>query len=153
MMKLELPSERYRASYLAAEQEYVAAGSLWDGKFIATEDTYGPMIEKLARARDSGQLLELWLVDGDDYFGKIQLRASGEPDHIGVSIRPSARGRGVAKQAIELARPHILALGVDTITVVCDARNLPACALVAHFGGDMTHELDEGVFRFTVRLG
>ena len=151
-MNLEIPSERFRRSYLEADQEYVAAGSLWPGKLIATDESFGPMVEKLAAARASGALLELWLVEGDDYFGKIQLRASGEPDHIGVSIRPSARQRGLAKQAVELARPHILALGVDTVSIICEAKNIPACALVAAFGGEMTEELPDGVFRFTVRV-
>jgi predicted acetyltransferase len=150
MPQLELPSERYRASYLAAEQEYVAAGSLWDGKAIHTEATYARMLEGLAAARPG--LLELWLVEGDAYIGKIQIRPGGEPDHVGVSIRPSARQRGMAKLAVELARPHIIALGVDVITVVTSAANIPACALVAVYGGDMAEELPDGVFRFKVRV-
>lgn len=152
-MKLELPSEHYRRSYLEAEQEYVAAGSLWDGKAIHTEDTFARMLAGLEAVRLRGEMLELWLVDGDEYLGKVQIRPGGEPDHVGVSMRPSARRRGNAVHAIELARPHIVALGIETISVVCSAANIGACALVAHYGGDMTEELPDGVFRFTVRIG
>jgi predicted acetyltransferase len=159
-MELALPAERYRRSYLEADQEFVAEGPLPDGKHIATEDTFAKMLDGLEGARTGERvapgkvpMLELWLVDGDDYYGKVQIRRElrdGIRDHVGVAIRPSCRRRGLALQALELARPHILELGLDTISVVTSATNLPACALIAHFGGDMVEELDDAVYRFEI---
>jgi predicted acetyltransferase len=146
--ELAVPSERFRASYLAADQEFVAAGSLWPGKAIATEDTFAGMVERIAAARP--RLIELWLVDGDAYFGKVQLRPGGVPDHVGVAMRPSARSRGLAVLALELARPHVLALGLDRITVMCDAVNAAARALVARYGGVLEHDFGDGRLRFVI---
>jgi predicted acetyltransferase len=147
-LELAVPSERFRASYLAADQEFVAAGSLWAGKFIATEETFSRMVERIAQALPD--LIELWLVDGDEYLGKVQLRRGGVPDHVGVAIRPSARRRGLAAHALELARPHLLAMGLERITAMCDADNAAARALVARHGGVLESDLGEGRLRFVI---
>lgn len=147
-IELVAPSERFRESYLAADQEFVAAGSLWDGKFIATEATYAGMVERIGLARP--KLVELWLVDGDAYLGKVQLRPGGIPDHVGIAMRPSARRRGLAALALELARPHVRALGLDRITVMCDADNAAARALVTRFGGVLEQDLGDGRLRFSI---
>ncbi len=149
-LELVLPSERYRASYLEAEQEWLALGPLPDGKALATEESFARVLDGIARKRP--ELLEWWLVADDYYYGKVQIRPGGVPDHVGVSIRPSARQRGFALHALELARPHIEALGLDRIDVITSAMNLAACAVIAHFGGDMVEELPDGVFRFSVRV-
>jgi len=144
VIELATPSERFRASYLEADREF-AAGPIWDGKFIATEDTFARMLEGILRA----PFLELWLVDGARYLGKLQLRPSGVPDHIGVAIRPSARRAGLAAKAIELAAPHLRALGVG-LTAMCDADNAAALALVARFGGVLERDLGDGRLRFAI---
>ncbi|HEY1817041.1 MAG TPA: GNAT family N-acetyltransferase [Kofleriaceae bacterium] len=149
-VELAVPSERFRRSYLEADQEFVAAGSLWDGKFIATDDTFAHMIEGIAAARP--KLVELWLVDGDAYLGKVQLRPGGVPDHVGIAMRPSARRRGLAALALELARPHLLALGVDRIAVMCDADNAAARRLVARYGGVLERDLGDGRLRFVIAV-
>lgn len=141
MIGLATPAERFRASYLEADQEF-AAGPLWDGKFIATDETFARMLDGILRAA----FVELWLVDGDRYLGKVQIRPSGVPDHIGVAIRPSARGTGLATKALELARPHMPA----TITAMCDASNAAALALVARFGGVLERDLGDGRLRFAI---
>jgi predicted acetyltransferase len=160
-MELALPSERYRRSYLAADQEFVAEGPIAEGKFIATEETFGKMLEGIEGVRSGERIppgfvqqLELWLVEGDEYLGKVQLRREVvEPrDHVGVAIRPSCRRRGLAIRALELARPHIVELGVNPIIVRCAAANLAACAVVSHYGGELVEELPDGVFRFEVPL-
>ena len=151
MSELELvePSERYRASYLEAEEEWVALGPLPEGKALATEDSYAGMVQKILASVD---LIELWLVAGDYYYGKVQIRPGGVPDHVGISIRPSARQRGFAIHALELARPHIEKLGLERINVITSATNIAACAVLAHYGADMAEELPNGVFRFSVRV-
>jgi predicted acetyltransferase len=143
---LVLPAERFRRSYLDADQEFVAAGLLWDGKFIATDDTFAHMLEGIVAKRPD--LVELWLVDGDRYLGKVQLRPGGIPDHVGIAIRPSERRRGRAVRALELATPHLRALGLDRIVVMTDATNAAVHALAARFGGVPAADLGDGKVRF-----
>jgi predicted acetyltransferase len=159
-LELVLPAERYRRSYLESDAEFAALGPS-DGKVIATEDTFAKMLAGIEGLRTGARIppgfvqqLELWLVAGDYYVGKVQLRreVSDHRDNVGVAIRPSCRRRGLAQRALELARPHILELGVDPIIVKCAAANIAACALVARYGGLMVEELEEGRFRFEVPL-
>ena len=159
-LELVLPSERYRASYLQADAEFAALGPS-AGKFIATDETFARMLEGIEGVRTGARIppgfvqqLELWLVAGEYYIGKVQLRRELvlPRDNIGVAIRPSQRRRGYAHHAISLALPHIRELGIDPIHVVCSVANIAACTLVAHYGGDMVEELEGGAFRFEVRL-
>lgn len=159
-LELVLPSERYRASYLESDAEFAALGPS-DGKAIHTEATFARMLDGIEGVRTGARIppgfvqqLELWLVAGDYYIGKVQLRREFvlPRDNIGVAIRPSLRRRGYAHHALKLALPHIRELGIDPINVVCSAANIPACTLVSHYGGEMVEELAGGAFRFEVRL-
>lgn len=143
MIELVTPDERFRASYLEADREF-AAGPIWDGKFIATEETFARMLGGILRA----PFTELWLVDGERYLGKVQLRPDGVPDHVGVAIRPSARRAGLAARALELALPHLRAF--PRVTAMCDADNAGARALVERFGGVLEADLGDGRLRFTI---
>ena len=159
-LELVLPAERYRASYLESDREFAALGPS-DGKAIHTEETFARMLEGIEGVRTGARIppgfvqqLELWLVAGDYYVGKVQLRKQFvlPRDNIGVAIRPSCRRKGYAHHALRLALPQIRELGVNPINVVCSAANIAACTLVAHYGGDMVEELAGGAFRFEVRL-
>jgi predicted acetyltransferase len=159
-LELALPAERYRASYLESDGEFAKLGPS-DGKFIATEETFAKMLEGIEGVRTGARIppgfvqqLELWLVAGDYYVGKVQLRREVvlPRDNVGVAIRPSCRRKGYAHHALRLALPHIRELGIDPVNVVCSAANIPACTLVAHYGGNMVEELAGGAFRFEVQL-
>jgi hypothetical protein len=117
-LELALPVERYRRSYLAADQEWVAP--LPDGKFIATDETFAVMLVRIEGVRTGEHIpdgfmkqLELWLVAGDEYFGKIHA----------------------------LARPHIMALGEDPLLAMCKASNVAARQLIGRYDGVVDAEL------------
>ena len=84
----------------------------------------------------------LWMVDGDEYLGAISLRHSLDNPflaelggHIGYSVRPSARRRGHAvdalRQAVELAG----ARGIDRVLVTCDEDNVASARTIESAGG------------------
>ena len=55
--------------------------------------------------------------------------------HIGYSVRPSARRRGVATEALRLVLPHAAALGIDPALLTCDVDNVASARVIEANGG------------------
>ncbi len=86
----------------------------------------------------------LWIVDDadpDTYLGSLSIRHRLTPllldvaGHIGYSVRPSARRRGVATAALRAAVPRAAALGIDRILVTCDLDNTGSRRAIEANGG------------------
>lgn len=86
----------------------------------------------------------LWITDDEDpdtYLGTASVRHRLTPfllevgGHIGYSVRPSARRRGVATQALRLLLPHAAALGIDPALVTCDVGNIGSARVIEANGG------------------
>lgn len=87
-----------------------------------------------------------WVLDGPragegDVVGFLALRhALNEPllqaiGHIGYSVRPSARGRGVATGALELGLDEAKARGIDQVLVCCSIDNAASRGVIEKCGG------------------
>ena len=82
-----------------------------------------------------------WVVRDGELVGAISLRHVLTPElravggHIGYSVRPSARGRGVATAALGLMLPVAASLGIDPALVTCDDTNLASAAVIERNGG------------------
>lgn len=85
-----------------------------------------------------------WIVDDQDpqtYLGSLSIRHRLTPfllevgGHIGYSVRPSARRRGVATAALRLGLPACASRGIDPVLVTCDDDNLGSAAVIEANGG------------------
>ena len=97
---------------------------------------------------------ELWMTDGVEYLGRISLRHELTElltwgGHIGYSVRPSARRRGYAGQALAMMLPVCAELGIDPVLVTCDTDNAASRRTIEKNRG-VYEDTREGKLRFWV---
>ncbi len=82
-----------------------------------------------------------WITEHGKLLGHITIRyaVAAEPQemggHVGYAVRPSARGRGVATQALKQALELLRARGMKTVRITCDAGNAPSARVIEKCGG------------------
>ncbi|GAB4097435.1 GNAT family N-acetyltransferase [Brachybacterium horti] len=82
-----------------------------------------------------------WLVEDGEYLGSVALRHELNDflarfgGHVGYGVRPSARGRGLATQALRGILPFARRRGVDEVLVICDEQNPASRAVIERCGG------------------
>ena len=128
------------------------AGVTWTRVELETADGFARFVQwRLDRARDdsprpTGHVPATFfcVVDDEDpttYLGSIAVRHGLTPfllefgGHIGYSVRPSARRRGVATEALRLVLPHAAALGIDPALLTCDVDNVGSAKDIEANGG------------------
>jgi len=82
-----------------------------------------------------------WIVEGDTLLGFLSVRHELNEfllelgGHIGYSVRPSARRRGLATYACAWGLEHLRSLGVDRALITCDDDNGASAATILRNGG------------------
>ncbi|MFF0477700.1 GNAT family N-acetyltransferase [Streptomyces sp. NPDC004284] len=156
MAELIAPPGRLHSSWLAARDEW-QPGAHQDGaglRLVADDDLDSPegfssWVERLRR--QSGRSLSVgegrvhashwWIVDGETYLGAIDLRHYLNAflleggGHIGYSVRPSARRRGLAAWALGKVLLKAPALGLDRVLLTCDDGNSGSARTIEANGG------------------
>src|SRR3990167_10201911 len=120
MLKLVLPTNKYKKSFLEAAEEYRKD---WErGQYSATlnmeemtKEKFSDYVKrKLNQSKginiSKGRVpaTEYWLIDGDEFIGKISIRHRLNENlrklggHIGYSIRPSKRKMRFATKMLAL---------------------------------------------------
>ncbi|MDQ0578815.1 GNAT family N-acetyltransferase [Streptomyces rishiriensis] len=156
MPALITPTDRLRSSWLAARDEWPAgAHQAGTGLRLASEaDLAGPeafsaWVEQLRKQSDTSVAVaeervhatHWWIVEGDRYLGAIDLRHRLNAvlldvgGHIGYSVRPSARRRGLATWALGAVLPEARALGLERVLVTCDDDNIGSARTIERNGG------------------
>ncbi|MFF9912522.1 GNAT family N-acetyltransferase [Streptomyces sp. NPDC013457] len=133
-----------------AEEEAFAVPEIfasWVGRLREQGDPTRPLAQGRVRAT------HWWIVEDGAYAGAIDLRhelndfllrAGG---HIGYSVRPSARRRGLATWALGAVLPEARALGLDRVLVTCDDDNVPSARTIERNGGVLEDTRDTEIGR------
>ncbi|SEB76607.1 GNAT family N-acetyltransferase [Streptomyces sp. TLI_105] len=156
MLALITPTARLHASWTEAYDEWPAdAQQDGAGLRLAPDggldrpDAFAAWVERLRGQGDAtvpaapGRVhaTYLWIVDGDTCLGAAELRHSlddfllGAGGHIGYSVRPSARRRGVATWALGELLTKARGLGLDRVLVTCDEDNSGSARTIERNGG------------------
>ena len=163
MPELIPPTPRVHASYLEACTEYQAdQHPSGVSRFHATLDLaalHDPRAFVLlcraltARAlpyqhAPSGARVSVWWwVDGDDYLGEATVRddltdpsrPAGSPvehlGHLGFMLRPTARGRGLARSLLTAALNRASQAGVDPVLLTVAPDNAASVRTITACGG------------------
>ncbi len=180
MIALVAPDPAYRASYLAAVDEF--GGAHRDGDGLWAEEAEGDFpgyaftregladpaeFERLVEHRLASALEEtvrrpgfvpstfLWVVEDGAYVGSVAIRHRltdfllREGGHIGYSVRPTARRRGIATAALAAALPVARGLGIDPALLTCDEDNVASARTIAANGG-VLEDVRDGIRRYWV---
>jgi predicted acetyltransferase len=98
-----------------------------------------------------------WLVEDGVLLGFLSVRHElnefllEEGGHVGYSVRPSARRRGLATYACAWGLEHLRGLGVDRALITCDDDNAASAATILRNGG-VLEDVRHGKRRYWVDL-
>lgn len=188
MVHLAAPHVRFHRSFLAAADEFRAAGEQQHDGIVswpATGDFPGVVFtrEGLEDPAEFGRLVANRVGDAqpdglrppgwspatywwlevpdrpDEFLGAISLRHSIEHPllatvggHVGYGVRPSARRRGLASDALRQVIPLAAARGIPRLLVTCDLDNVASARTIEANGGQFEGEL-RGKRRYWITTG
>ncbi len=171
MVHLSRPHRRFQDSFLAATDEFVAAGEEQHGGLLSmpADDHFAGVeftrqnladpsgFDRFVAHRLDDELPDtprptgwvpctfLWMSDGpgsDQFLGSIALRHSIDHPflaeaggHIGYSVRPSARRRGHATDALRQVVALAGRRGIGRVLVTCDETNVASARTIEAGGG------------------
>lgn len=182
-MRLVDPATRYHRSYLAALDELLVAdeehysrppslaaegafrGVDFTAESLRDPDDFAELVrflltqreESTPRPRSFVAFTELWMVEDDEYLGRISLRHELNEllyewgGHIGYVVRPSARRRGHASAALAGMLEVCRSRGIDPVLITCDENNLGSRRVIEGAGGDY-EDSREGKRRYWIDL-
>jgi predicted acetyltransferase len=160
--------DEFRAEGRGATDDHSAIGrylrehaDAWsnDGAFRTfTEALRAERFEDTPRQEGFVPDTELWLVEGEEFLGRIVVRHRLTPallemgGHIGYDVRPSARRRGHATAMLRDALVVAHGLGIGPALVTCDVGNVGSRTVIERNGGVLEDERG-GKLRFWVPTG
>jgi predicted acetyltransferase len=150
-MKLVSPSPAYFSSFSDSLIEWGSThqdgAGIRDRDSLAHRDGFDLWVAQLLAEETSPAApglvtcTYLWMVEDDTYLGSIALRhelndfLAAFGGHIGYGVRPSARGRGLATQALAEVIPVAHDRGIAEVLVLCDEENLASRRTIEANGG------------------
>lgn len=135
----------------------------WAREQVGDPAVFAELVEAIKAEADESTKLPpdlvhqtmLWLVEGDQWLGRLAIRHHLTPPllelggHIGYVVRPSARRRGYATQMLTQSLPVAAGLGIDPALVTCDNDNDASRRVILAAGGELEDER-HGKLRFWV---
>lgn len=154
-MQLVVPSIQYKNSYdtyikeLGSEERYPFPLDFDYSDFHA----YLLKVEDFSIGRNlpTGfvQSSTFWITENDEIVGVTNIRHSLNDaikhcgGHIGLSIRPSARGKGFGKMLMDLSIQFLKELCITEIHIHCHKFNIGSSKTIKACGGVLVSEIKE----------
>lgn len=154
MPELIAPSTALHRQWLELRDDFgrgvhLDGGGLHDDDDVDSAAGFAAWVERLGRESDPARPVApgrvhctyWWIADGDRVLGSIALRHElndfllERGGHIGYSVRPSARRRGLATYALGEVLKSARGLGIERVLITCDVGNEASRRTVEHFGG------------------
>ncbi|MFI5930652.1 GNAT family N-acetyltransferase [Actinoplanes sp. NPDC051494] len=154
--RLTRPDAGLRDTWLAAYAEWPAgshvdASGLRDGDDVRSPEGFAAWVAKLLGCADPGAPLPpghvvhstyWWITEGTSVLGSVELRHDiGHPlllaagGHIGYSVRPGRRGRGIATWALAATLDQARSRGLDRVLLTCSPENAASAHIIERAGG------------------
>ncbi|WP_203806967.1 GNAT family N-acetyltransferase [Actinoplanes couchii] len=167
MLKLISPTTELRAAWLASRDEWgigvhQPGSGLRPGDDLDSPSGFAEWVARLHRESDESRppatglvhAAYWWIVSPEDFvLGTISLRyaltdfllqAAG---HIGYSVRPSARGHGVASWALAEVLDAARRQRLGSVLITCDEDNAASARVIEKNGGVLEDVRDTPVGR------
>lgn len=154
-MQLVSPTTTYQAMYLQALKEGKNETQNTRLEPPRAKETFADFVQRLNDYAKGLQLpegwvpsTELWLIDNDEFIGRVSVRhilndyllkVSG---HIGYYIRPTKRNLGYGKKILELALEEAKKLGIPKVLVTCDESNIGSQKIIEANGGILENTIE-----------
>jgi len=174
MLELIAPTTRLHAAWLAARDEW-GRGVHQDGAGLRpqdepdTPDGFARWVRRLTNeedtrippAREWVHCTYRWMVEDDRVLGAIALRHGlnhfliNVGGHIGYSVRPSERRRGLATWALGLTLDEARKLGLTRVLITCRVTNVASAKTIEKAGGvfqDIRGAGNDEVRRYWIKL-
>ena len=155
-LKLIEPTAELEDSYRSYVAEARAADEVLVPWVLGYEaDDFPALLAKLSDAADGKGVPDnfvphttYWMVDAaGEIVGVVNLRHRlndlllREGGHVGYSIRPSLRGRGLATRQLALAVEAARRRGIRRVLVVCERDNAASAHVIEKNGGRLAGEV------------
>ncbi|GIU49745.1 GNAT family N-acetyltransferase [Shewanella algidipiscicola] len=166
-MELLLPIMQYQASYLSYIDE-LGDEERYPFPLDFEHHDFEAMLAKMARFAQGKDLppgyaasTTLWLIYEGEIIGVTNIRhylttqIAHCGGHIGLSIRPSQRGKNWGKRLMQLSIEHLRQRGVVQVHLHCLQSNLASAKAIIRNGGMLDSEVNmkgQWVQRYVVDL-
>ncbi len=154
-MKLVKPSKKYQTSYLGYIKE-LGDEERYPFPLDFAYDDFDALLEKLenfalGKKMPTGYVASttLWLVENEEILGVTNLRHKLNKQimfcggHIGLSIRPSQRGKSLGNKLMNLSIKKLHCMGVNQIHIHCYKSNLKSAKIIMNNGGVLDSEIND----------
>lgn len=154
------PADADRDAALAFKREFLDRGELIQGSCLWLEyEDYEAWVRWLAdseahrapEGRIGSTTLFTRRVSDGCIVGIVDIRHDLSPyllergGHIGYSVRPSQRRKGIATAQLALALDECRKLGIQRALITCDKVNLGSARTIQKNGGVLENEVDDGM--------
>lgn len=155
-LELTRPDARLHDAWLAAYSEWPAgshldASGLREGDYVSSPEGFAAWVAKLVSCADPQAALPpghvvhstyWWITENASVLGSVELRHNIDHPllleaggHLGYSVRPGHRGRGIATWALAAALDQARSTGLGRVLLTCSPENTASAHIIEKAGG------------------